>query len=360
MKPFLIQAYGTPGSATNATNTLAPMQIERQPPAADQVLIEVLYCGVCHSDLHQVRNDWQNTIYPCVPGHEVVGRVIETGADVTQVAAGDLVGVGCMIDSCGHCASCREGDEQYCEGPVGWTGTYNGYLMPDGSGFNTYGGYSTHLVVRDAFVVPIPAGLSPQEAAPILCAGVTVWSPLKHWQIGTGHHIAVVGLGGLGHMAVQLARARGARVTVLTTSADKEADALGLGADAVVLSTDRAAMRLHTRAFDFILTTIPDPFNVAPYLNLLKRNGVLITVGLLVDYERALSNQKLAFHRRSVAGSLIGSIAETREVLQFCADHGIRPEIEVIPMQQINGAFDTLKAGDVRFRYVIDMQSLKA
>ena len=356
METHKTKAYGASGSIFNSVSR---MEIERHAPKADEVHIDILYCGVCHSDLHQVKNDWKNTVYPCVPGHEVVGRVVEAGSAVTRFRVGDLVGVGCMIDSCGQCPACREKEENYCEGPVSWTATYNGYMKPDGSGYNTFGGYSTDIVVKESFVLRIPETLDIQAVAPILCAGVTTYSPLKHWRVGPGHSVAVVGIGGLGHMAVQFARAMGATVTAVTRDEEKREAAMQLGAHEVLVSSDAAALKAHELAFDFILITIPDAFDVNDYVKLAKRNGVITTVGLLGPYKAPLNNQEVAMHRRSVAGSIIGSIAETQEVLDYCAAHHILPEVEIIPIQDINKAFDGMNDKEVRFRYVIDMESLK-
>ena len=350
------KAYGATGSLFSQ---LAPMDIERTPPQADEVHIDILYCGVCHSDLHQVKNDWGNSLYPCVPGHEIVGRVIGVGSAVTKFTEGDLVGVGCMIDSCGVCPSCREGEENYCEGPVSWTATYNGYMKPKDQDFNTFGGYSTNIVVKESFVVRIPESLDLQAAAPILCAGVTTYAPLKHWQVKAGDAVGVVGLGGLGHMAVQLAQALGATVTVFTTTAEKQADAEKFGAHEIVLSTDKDAMQQREASLDFILNTIPDAYDVTDYVSLLRRNGTFVAVGLLDEYKKPLNNMDMALHRRSVAGSLIGSIAETQEVLDFCAEHRIAPAVQLIRMQGINDAFEKMQDKEVHYRFVIDMQSLK-
>ena len=352
-----VKAYGATGSVFNQ---LKELEIERRAPTADEVQLDVLYCGVCHSDLHQVRNDWHNTVYPCIPGHEIVGRVTQVGAAVRNYRVGDVVGVGCMIDSCGTCSSCREGVENYCEGPVGFTATYNGYMKPDGSGYNTFGGYSTSLTVKEAFVLRIPASLDPAAAAPILCAGVTTYSPLKHWGVKAGDRVGVAGLGGLGHMAVQIAAAMGAHVTVITEHEKKRVAAQQLGAQEVLISSDTQAMADHELTLDFILVTIPDAFDVNPYVKLLKRDGVLVTVGLLGPYKTATNNMEVALHRRSLGGSLIGSIAETQEVLDFCAQHRIQPETRLIRMQDINQAFDRMLDYEVRFRYVIDMATLTA
>ncbi|OLY91163.1 uncharacterized zinc-type alcohol dehydrogenase-like protein [Cnuella takakiae] len=345
------------GVKNSVFTKLKPIDFERQAPGADEVLIDILYCGVCHSDLHQVNNDWDNTVYPCIPGHEIVGRVVSAGGSVTKFRAGDIVGVGCLIDSCGSCPSCSEGLEQYCEGPKGWTATYNGPIKPDGT--NTFGGYSNNIVVKESFVLRIPDALDIRRAAPILCAGITTYSPLRHWKVGAGSKVAIVGLGGLGHMGVQLAKAMGADVTVVTTNKEKEGAAKALGATKILLSEDKDAMKASEAAFDFILITIPDPFDVNPYVSLLKRDGVIVTVGLLGPYKKPLVNMEVAMHRRSLSGSLIGGIAETQEVLDFCAEHNILPEVEIIPIQDINKAFKQMQEGEVRFRYVIDMQSLK-
>lgn len=356
MEQLKAKGYGATGSFFNG---LKPMTFDRKAPENDEVLIDILYCGVCHSDVHQVKNDWANTIYPCVPGHEIIGKVVQTGAAVTKFKAGDTVGVGCMVDSCGHCNSCREGEENYCEGPVSWTATYNGFMKPDGSGYNTYGGYSDKMTVKEHFVLAIPAALDIAAAAPILCAGVTTYSPLKHWNVGPGTRVAVVGLGGLGHMATKIAKAMGAMVTVVTEQEEKRADAEAFGATAVLVSTDEEAMTKAELSFDFILVTIPDSFDPNPYVNLLARDGVLTTVGLLGPYSKPLINMPVAMHRKSIAGSLIGSIAETQEVLEFCASHNILPETKLIKIQDINTAFDEILDDKVRYRFVIDMQSLK-
>ncbi len=355
---FTVKGYGASGDLIGG-KTLKPMEIERNKPKANEVLIEVLYCGVCHSDIHQVTNDWKNTIYPCVPGHEIVGRVTEAGSGVTKFKTGDVVGVGCMIDSCKSCQSCRDGEEQFCLGEHGPTMTYNGYFKPDGSGFNTFGGYSTHVVVREDFVLNIPDALDIKSAAPILCAGVTTYSPLKHWNVKAGDKVGIIGIGGLGHMAVMIAKAMGASVTAITTKEEKRSIALELGADDVLISDDEAAMKAQEISFDFLLCTIPDPFDINPYVCLLKPRASLVTVGLLAPYKAPLNNMEVAKFARSVGGSLIGGIAETQEVLDFCAEHKIAPLVEMITIQGINEAFEKIVDEDVRFRYVIDMQSLK-
>ena len=298
-------------------------------------------------------------MYPCLPGHEIVGRVSRVGGSVTKVQVGDVVGVGCMIDSCGSCRGCTDGLEQYCEGPKGWTATYNGPMEPDGT--NTFGGYSDTLVVKQHFVLRIPDALASQglqRVAPLLCAGITTYSPMRHWKVAAGQEVAVVGLGGLGHMAVKLARAMGARVTVITSSKDKRDDARALGADDVLLERDKDAMAAAELRFDLVLSTLPDPYDLNPYVKLVKRDGALVVVGVLAPYKAPLDNSEVAFHRRTVTGSLIGGIAETQEMLDFCAAHGITADVEVIPIQDVNDAFDRMQEGDVRFRFVIDMGTL--
>jgi alcohol dehydrogenase (NADP+) len=354
-------------AAKHSFSRLKPMDFEREAAGPDEVEIDVLYCGVCHSDIHQCENDWGNTVYPCLPGHEIVGRIIRAGANVTKHKVGDLVGVGCMIDSCRECAPCRAGDEQYCEGPNSWLATYNGPMKPAAQaegGVNTYGrdntfgGYSNVLVVRQDFVLKIPDALPIEAAAPILCAGVTTYGPLKHWGVGKGSKVGVVGLGGLGHVAVKLAVAMGAEVTVFTTSKEKLDAAKALGATAAVLESDKDALKQLELSFDFILSTVPDKHKPDPFITLLKRDGTLCAVGALAEMP-GYNNQELIMHRRSLAGSLIGSIQETQAVLDFCAEHGVAPDVEVIPIQDINAAFKRVKNEDVRFRYVIDMASLK-
>jgi uncharacterized zinc-type alcohol dehydrogenase-like protein len=342
------------GYATNHSySKLAPHKFERRDPGPSDVRIDVLYCGVCHSDIHQCANDWGNTIYPCLPGHEIVGRVSAVGSAVTKFNAGDAVGVGCMVDSCRRCQSCLKGLEQYCEGPKGMTLTYNGPAKPDGT--NTFGGYSNSLVVAEDFVLRIPPNLDLKGVAPLLCAGITTYSPLRHWKVSPGQAVAVVGLGGLGHVAVKLAAALGADVTVISTSAEKKADALRFGAKSFVLSTDDAEMDKLELAFDFVLSTIPDAHDINPFVKLLKRDGTLTLVGALQPFAKPTDNSEVAFHRRCVAGSLIGGIAETQEVLDFCGAHGITADVEVIAMETINEAFKKVKNGTVRYRYVIDI-----
>lgn len=350
----MIQAIGY--AAKDATSSLRPFKFERNTPGPDEVQIDILYCGVCHSDLHQVRNEWQNTVYPCLPGHEIVGRVTKVGQNVTKFKEGDPAGVGCMINSCQQCEPCRTGEEQYCEGPHSWTATYNGPMKPDGS--NTFGGYSNNIIVRENFVLKIPRNLDTHAVAPLLCAGITTYSPLRHWNVSAGQKVGVVGIGGLGHMAIKLAKAMGAHVVAFTTSPEKEADARRFGAEDVVISTDEEAMQKHASSFDFILSTIPTKHDINPYVQLLKRDSTLALVGALEPLE-PLDNSQVAFHRRSVTGSLIGGIAETQEVLDFCAEHGIVADVEIIPIQKINEAFERMNKGDVKYRFVIDSASLK-
>ncbi|RYD82149.1 MAG: NAD(P)-dependent alcohol dehydrogenase, partial [Sphingobacteriales bacterium] len=309
MQELKTKAYGASGALIGG-KTLKPIDIVRKAPENDEVLIDILYCGVCHSDMHQVNNDWKNTIYPCIPGHELVGKVVQTGPNATKYKTGDTVGVGCMIDSCNQCYACEEGNEQYCEGPVGFTATYNGYMNPKDKEFNTYGGYSTQVTVKEKFVLRIPDKIDIKAAGPILCAGVTTYSPLKHWKVKKGDKVGVIGLGGLGHMAVMLAKAMGADVTVITTSESKRNDALALGAHNIILSEDKEMMKQNELTFDFMLCTIPDEFDINPYVCLLKRDGTLVTVGLIGPYKNPTNNQEIIMHRRNVSGSLIGSLEE--------------------------------------------------
>ncbi|MES2438241.1 MAG: NAD(P)-dependent alcohol dehydrogenase [Verrucomicrobiota bacterium] len=357
-KKFKTKAYGATGTPLIG-KSLQLMEVERSGPGEKEVLIEVLYCGICHSDIHQVANDWKNTIYPCVPGHEIVGRIVESGSGVTKFNTGDVVGVGCMVDSCRSCGCCHEGEEQFCEGPVGPTMTYNGYFKPDGTGFNTFGGFSTHVVVNEDFVLNIPSGLEITAVAPILCAGVTTYSPLKRWNVKRGDEVAIVGIGGLGHMAVMIAKAMGATVTAITTREEKRTDAMVLGANRVLISEDEEAMKTAERAFDFMLVTIPEGFDVNQYVPLLKARGSLVTVGLLGPYKEPTNNMLVAKLGRSVGGSLIGGVAETQEVLDFCDEHGILPHVQMVEIGEVNDAFEKIKDEEVRFRYVIDLQSLK-
>jgi uncharacterized zinc-type alcohol dehydrogenase-like protein len=342
-------------AAQSAKDALAPHRFVRRDPRANDVVIEILYCGVCHTDLHQVRNDWGKSAYPMVPGHEIIGRVASVGRDVTRFKSGDHVGVGCMVDSCQHCAACEQGLEQYCEEIPTWT--YNDIDRHDQ--MPTFGGYSEKIAVSDKFVLKIPDGLDLQGAAPLLCAGITTWSPLRHWKVGKGGKVAVVGLGGLGHMALKLAKALGANVTLFTRSSDKEKDARRLGADNVVLSTEQGQMAAVKGQFELIIDTVPYVHDLNPYLPSLSLNGTLVLVGFLGGLEPALNTVSLVHGRKAVAGSVIGGIAETQELLDFCGEHGITSDVEVIKIQDINEAYKRMLKSDVKYRFVIDMASLK-
>lgn len=344
-------------AARNQFSSLHHFEFERRDPNPDDVVIDILYCGVCHSDVHQVKNEWGNTVYPCLPGHEIIGRVSAVGTAVTKYKAGDTVGVGCMVGSCMTCEACKEGMEQYCEGPHSFLATYNGPMKPDGT--NTFGGYATNIVVPEHFVLRIPESLDIKAASPILCAGVTTYSPMKHWKVSAGQNVGVVGLGGLGHMAVKLAKAMGAHVTVFTTSPEKEDDIKRLGAEQVVEEKDAKAMAAQEAKFDFILDTIPKKHDINGFIKCLKRDATIVLCGALEPLE-PVNNQQVAFYRRCIAGSLIGSIAETQEVLDFCAAHQVLPDIEMIPIHQINDAYKRIEHGDIKYRFVIDMATLKA
>ena len=342
-------------AAPSATSALAPLTIDRREPTATDVEMEILYCGVCHSDLHTARSEWPGTVYPCVPGHEIVGRVTRVGSGVTKFKPGNLSAVGCMVDSCRTCANCQAGLEQYCLAfPVL---TYNGtdkFL----SG-HTFGGYSTGIVVDEAFVLRVPAGLDLAATAPLLCAGITTYSPLRHWKVGPNQKVGIVGLGGLGHMAVKFARAFGAHVVLFTTSPGKVADGLRLGAHEVVISKDADAMKKHTSSFDFILDAVSAQHDINTYLSLVKLDGTLTLVGA-PEHPLPVVAFNLILPRRNFAGSAIGGIPETQEMLDFCAKHKIVSDIELIPIQKINVAWDRLLKQDVKYRFVIDMASLKA
>lgn len=343
-------------AAQSATDALAPFRFERRDPRPDDVEIEILYCGVCHSDLHMARNDWGWSLYPVVPGHEIVGRVVSVGAAVNKFKVGEHVGIGCMVDSCQHCSPCVQGLEQYCE--EGNTMTYGSKDRIDG--MMTYGGYSEKIIATERFVVKVPDGLNLAGAAPLLCAGITTWSPLRHWKVGPGSRVAIVGLGGLGHMGIKLAKALGAEVTLFTRSPGKEADARRLGAHQIVLSTDETQMQAAKNSFDLIIDTVPDQHDINPYLPTLSLNGTLVLVGLLGDLAPTLSTVPLILGRKAVAGSVIGGIAETQEMLDFCGKHGITSDIEVIKMQDINGAYERMMKSDVKYRFVIDMATIKS
>ena len=340
-------------AAQNATNPLAPFNFQRRDVGEHDVQIEILYCGVCHSDLHTVRNEWQNTTYPCVPGHEIVGRVVKVGAHVKKFKEGDTAGVGCMVDSCRTCANCEEDLEQFCDN---LTFTYN---SPDKHvGGMTFGGYSDSIVVDEAFVLQVPQNLNLAAVAPLLCAGITTYSPLRRHNVTEGQKVGVVGLGGLGHMGVKLAKAFGAHVVVFTTSPNKVEDALRLGADEVVNSKNADEMKKHLNSFHFILDTVSAQHDINAYLLLLKRDGNLTQVGVPAE-PLSLNVSSLIFGRRSLSGSLIGGIKETQEMLDFCGKHNITSDIELIPIQNINQAYDRLVKSDVKYRFVIDMASLQ-
>jgi uncharacterized zinc-type alcohol dehydrogenase-like protein len=342
-------------AAQTAESPLAPFNFERRALRGNDVALEVLYCGVCHSDLHSARNDWGVGIYPLVPGHEIVGRVIEVGPDVTRYKIGDNVAVGCMVDSCQQCDQCHSDHEQYCRNVR--TDTYNSPDRIDGQ--ITMGGYSKHLVSREEFVLRIPEGLDIAKVGPLLCAGITTYSPLRTWNVGPGSRVGVVGLGGLGHMAVKLAAAMGAQVIVMSRSPDKEADALALGAKAILVSTDEEAMAQAANSFDLIIDTVPVKHDINPYLPLLDIDGTLVLVGQVGPVDEPMT-MPLIFGRRRIAGSLIGGIAETQEMLDFCARENVLPDCEMIRMDEINDAFERMERSDVRYRFVIDMASLDA
>jgi alcohol dehydrogenase (NADP+) len=353
-KATVTRGYG----ASSATSPLAPYSFTRRSPRAEDVELEILYCGVCHSDLHQTRDEWKATmptVYPCVPGHEIVGRVRKVGSAVRKFAAGDLAAVGCMVDSCGKCANCRAGLEQFCINRA--TFTYN---SPDEvSGGVTYGGYSDRIVVDQRFVLRVPESLDPAAVAPLLCAGITTYSPLRHWRVSKGQKVGVVGLGGLGHMGLKFAHAFGAHAVLFTTSPDKAADAQRLGADEVVVSRDADAMKRQAGSFDFILDTASAEHDLNQYLALLKLDGVMTLVGA-PEKPAPVTAFNLIFPRRTLTGSAIGGIPETQEMLDYCGEHAITSDIEIIPIQRINEAYGRMLKSDVKYRFVIDMASLKA
>ena len=344
-------------AAKSATSGLGPHTIQRRSPRAQDVQIEILFCGVCHSDLHQVRDEWHSvmpTVYPVVPGHEIVGRVVKVGRDVKKFKEGDIAAVGCMVDSCRTCPNCLAGEEQYCQ--KGMTLTYN---TPDKIlGGVTYGGYSDSIVVDEAYVLRVPNGLDAAGAAPLLCAGITTYSPLRHWNVGKGQKAGIVGLGGLGHMGLKFAKAFGAYTVLFTTSPKKTADAVRLGADEVVVSTDPAAMKKHAGSFDFILDAVAAEHDLNAYLELLNLDGTMTLVGA-PEKPLPVSSFNLIMGRRRLAGSAIGGIRETQEMLDFCGEKGITSDIELIPIQQINQAYERLLKSDVKYRFVVDMASLR-
>ena len=343
-------------AATAPDSKLAPWSFETREPRPDDVSIEILYCGVCHSDIHFVENDWGITMYPVVPGHEIIGRVTGVGADVTKYKAGDLVGVGCLVDSCRECSSCDKGLEQYCLN--GMVMTYNGIDRHDGA--VTYGGYSERIVVSEDYVLRLPEGMDPASAAPILCAGITTYSPLRYVDVKPGDKVGVVGMGGLGHMGIKFAKAMGAEVTLFTRSAGKVDEAKRNGADHVVISTDAAQMEQAAGSLNYILDTVPVEHDLNPYVGCLGVDGVYLLVGQLTPFEPTLEAMPLIMGRRAIVGSLIGGIPETQEVLDFCAEHNITCDVEMLDIKNINEAYERMKRGDVRYRFVIDMATLQS
>ncbi len=342
-------------AAYSATTPLKPFDFERRSPQPTDVQIQIQFCGVCHSDLHMAKNEWAGTTYPVVPGHEIVGKVTAVGNQVKAFKVGDRVGVGCMVDSCHTCPNCKDGEEQYCD--TGATFTYN---SPDKhNGQMTYGGYSNQIVVDEKFVLRVSDKLDLAGVAPLLCAGITTYSPLRTWKVAKGQKVGIVGLGGLGHMGVKLAHAMGAHVVLFTTSPGKTDDARRLGANEVVISKNEEDMNRHANSFDFILNTVAASHNLDSYLQLLKRDGTLCLVGVPEHAHPSPTVNNLIFKRRRLVGSLIGGIRETQEMLDFCAEHKIVSDVEIIPMQKINEAYERMLKSDVKYRFVIDMSSLK-
>lgn len=341
-------------AAQNATSPLGPFSFQRREVGSHDVLIEILYCGVCHSDIHQVRNEWGGSIYPMVPGHEIVGRVVRIGDHVKHFKVGDLAGVGCFVDSCRSCPSCQSGLEQYCE--EGMVVTYNGLERDKKT--PTYGGYSSQIVVDEQYTLHVSSKLSLERVAPLLCAGITTYSPLMQWNVGKGQRVGILGLGGLGHMAVKFAASLGAEVTMLSSSKSKEADAKRLGAHHFALTSDPGTMSKLNNHFDFILNTVSAPHDLNTYLQLLRRDGTMVLVGVPPTPPEVPAFNLIA-KRRRLAGSLIGGIKETQEMLDYCAEHNIMSDVEVIPIQEINIAYERVLKADVRYRFVIDMSSLK-
>lgn len=345
-----VKAYG----AQKEKADLKPLDIERRKVKADDVEIEILYCGVCHSDIHTVNDDWGGSKYPVVPGHEIVGRVKSVGENVDNFKDGQLAAVGCMVDSCQKCDSCKEGLEQYCEN--GMVATYNG--KDEHLGGHTFGGYSEKIIVDQKFVLTVPENLDLKAVAPLLCAGITTWSPLSHWNVKKGDKVGVIGLGGLGHMGVKLAHALGAHTVMITTSPDKSEDAKKLGADEVIISKNKEEMKEHASSFDFLLNTVPVGHDVNPYVNLLKRDATMVLVGAIEPLD-PVHGGLLIGKRRNIAGSVIGGIKETQEMLDFCGEHNIVSDVEMIDIDSINDAYKRVVSGDVKYRFVIDMKSLK-
>jgi uncharacterized zinc-type alcohol dehydrogenase-like protein len=350
MNTTQVKAYGTEAADAD----LKELHIKRREVTDKDIEIDILYCGVCHSDLHTARNDWGGTMYPSVPGHEIVGKISKVGSGVTKFKVGDLAGVGCLVGSCNTCESCKKDLEQYCSN--GWVGTYNGEDKHLGG--HTFGGYSEKIIVDEHFVLKVPTNLNLAAVAPLLCAGITTWSPLRHWNVGKDSKVAVVGLGGLGHMAIKLAKGLGAEVTLFSRTPDKTQDAKDLGADQVIISTDENQMTSVTGAFDLIIDTVPYVHDINPYVQTLNVSGTLVLVGYLGPLDPFLNSVPMILGRKSVAGSLIGGIAETQEMLDFCGMHNIVSEIEMIKMQDINKAYERMIKSDVKYRFVIDMASL--
>jgi len=350
MNTTQVKAYGTEAADAD----LKELHINRREVTDKDIEIDILYCGVCHSDLHTARNDWGGTMYPSVPGHEIVGKISKVGSGVTKFKVGDLAGVGCLVGSCNTCESCKKDLEQYCSN--GWVGTYNGEDKHLGG--HTFGGYSEKIIVDEHFVLKVPTNLNLAAVAPLLCAGITTWSPLRHWNVGKDSKVAVVGLGGLGHMAIKLAKGLGAEVTLFSRTPDKIQDAKDLGADQVIISTDENQMTSVTSAFDLIIDTVPYVHDINPYVQTLNVSGTLVLVGYLGPLDPFLNSVPMILGRKSVAGSLIGGIAETQEMLDFCGTHNIVSEIEMIKMQDINKAYERMIKSDVKYRFVIDMASL--
>lgn len=351
MKTTKVKAFGTEAP----TADLMEMTIDRREVQTHDVEIDILFCGVCHSDLHTARNDWGGSKYPVVPGHEIVGRVTKVGPEVSHFKVGDLAAVGCMVDSCRECHNCQENLEQYCEN--GMTGTYNG--ADKHLGGHTFGGYSEKIVVDEKYVLHVPENLDLAAVAPLLCAGITTYSPLKHWNVNENSKVAVVGLGGLGHMAIKLAKGLGAHVSLFSRSPEKSQDALDLGADQVIISTEPEEMKKVQGKFDLIIDTVPYEHDINPYMTTLNIDGTLVLLGFIGDYTKNLSTVPVVLGRRSIAGSLIGGIAETQEMLDFCGEKNIVSDIEIINMQNINEAYERMLKSDVKYRFVIDMKSLK-
>ncbi|GHA27801.1 alcohol dehydrogenase [Salinimicrobium marinum] len=345
-----VKAYAAQEPAAN----LEPFEVKRREVKEDDIQIDIEYCGVCHSDIHTVNNDWGGSQYPVVPGHEIIGRVMQVGKNVSGFKEGDLVGVGCMVDSCQHCDSCKEGLEQYCENGV--VMTYNG--KDEHLGGHTFGGYSENIIVDKKFVLRMPENIDVKAAAPLLCAGITTWSPLQHWNVKKGDKVGVIGLGGLGHMGVKFAHALGAHVVMITTSPEKSKDGKELGADEVLISKDSEQMAEHRGSFDFLLNTVPVGHDVNPYLGLLKRDATMVMVGAVEPLE-PMHGGALIVGRKSIAGSIIGGIKETQEMLDFCGEHNIVSDVEMIDIQNINEAYERVVSSDVKYRFVIDMKSLK-